>query len=193
MNTEKIEVYVYLKTERGPNNNNNNNNHTNNTNPNMSWILRKDWDPTADWWAHLHAEYPALVPFYKAKYEFLNSISPLHTRLEEICIETDEYTHVAIKTRPPHRIPAVYEDLIGEALRHYGLEADSYSLLLDLERAYSEALVWIAAQMRCDLFLMDAFLTDEHADYRLDALFLLPPRRKKLKPSEVGEKRGGKQ
>ena len=117
----------------------------------------------------------------------------LHTRLEEICIETDEYTHVAIKTRPPHRIPAVYEDLIGEALRHYGLEADSYSLLLDLERAYSEALVWIAAQMRCDLFLMDAFLTDEHADYRLDALFLLPPRRKKLKPSEVGEKRGEKQ
>ena len=121
--------------------------------------------PTSDWWTHLEAEYPVLVPFYEDKYDFLHSISPLHTRLDDIIALTERYMAAAMRLRP-HQVAAFHgSSEIGRALRDAGLEADSYGLLVALETSYSYFLDWLSHQRQSDLFLLEAFLSDETTDW----------------------------
>jgi len=113
--------------------------------------------PTSDWWARLSADYPDLVPFYEAKYAFLASISPLHSRRADIWRATDQYVEVAMRTRQSQWPPSTIWD--------YGYEDDAYALLVALEEAWTIALDWIDRQFRSDLFVLDVFLNEEHAPY----------------------------
>ena len=114
------------------------------------------------WQSALEEFYPALVPFYRAKAAFLGSISPLHTRRDEICATADEYMRFAMKTRLPMPLSNQYKAWISEDMRGYGFEDESYGLLLALETEWHQALDWVKRQMRSDLFVMEAFLSDEH-------------------------------
>jgi hypothetical protein len=113
--------------------------------------------PTPDWWARLSRDYLPLVPFYEAKYAFLDSISPLHTRRADIREAVNQYVEVAMKTRKAHWPPPTLWD--------YGYEDDSYALLVALEDAWYDALDWIDRQFRSELFIMEAFLSLETSAY----------------------------
>ena len=113
--------------------------------------------PTPDWWDRLSRDYPALVPFYEAKYAFLDSISPLHTRRADIREAVDQYVEVAMKTRRALWPPPTLWD--------YGYEDDAYARLVDLEDAWYDALNWIDRQFRSELFIMEAFLSLETSAY----------------------------
>jgi hypothetical protein len=113
--------------------------------------------PTSDWWARLSRDYPALVPFYKAKYAFLDSISPIHTRRADIWRGVDQYVEVAMKTRKA-RWPS-------PTLWDYGYEDDAYALLVALEDAWAVGLEWLDRQSRSEFFILEAFLSLETSAY----------------------------
>jgi hypothetical protein len=113
--------------------------------------------PTSDWWARLSRDYPALTPFYEAKYAFLDSISPIHTRRADILKAVDQYVEGAMKTRQPHwPSPTLWE---------YGYEDDAYARLVNLEDAWYDALDWLDRQFRSEFFVLEAFLSLETSEY----------------------------
>jgi len=113
--------------------------------------------PTSDWWARLSRDYPALVPFYEAKYAFLDSISPIHTRRADIRRGVDRYVEVAMKTRQAGwPLPTLWD---------YGYEDDAYALLIGLEDAWAVGLEWLDRQFRSEFFVLEAFLSLETSAY----------------------------
>ena len=114
--------------------------------------------PTAQWWAALEQYYPAMVPFYDAKYKFLAAISPIHCRRDDMVEVAGAYMRLAMtKQKPVHR------DWIAPMLREFGIEADANDLLYDLDEKFGDVLNWRAGQWRSDVVRMDAFLESELA------------------------------
>lgn len=133
--------------------------------------------PTPDWWARLSRDYPPLVPFYEAKYAFLDSISPLHTRRADIWKGVDQYVEVAMKTRKA-RWPS-------PTLWDYGYEDDAYALLVALEDAWYDALDWIDRQFRSELFVLEAFLSLETSAYTASTEELYGPPERSGPPGKL--------
>jgi len=97
-------------------------------------------------------DYPVVAAFLDKQWEFLASISPIHTRREDLSRTVSAYLDAALTRQEGEWIP--------ETLMAYGLEADSYGLLLELDQAFGAVLAWAEEQWSIDLLRLGARLDD---------------------------------